>query len=68
MQRHSLSLAELRDGVRLSSPVRDPAAKGGKPASSEQICRAPGLPPVSVVQFAAWVQEATDDIAPLMFR
>ncbi|DBA90736.1 TPA: hypothetical protein ACH3X1_003946 [Trebouxia sp. C0004] len=29
MQRHSLSLAELRDAVRLSSPVRHPNAKGG---------------------------------------
>ena len=66
MERHSLSLAELRDGVRLSSPVRDRAAKGGKPASSELLCRAPGLPPVSVVQFAAWVQEATADVVPLM--
>ena len=35
MQQHKLSLAELRDAVRLSSPVRHAAAKGGKPAQSQ---------------------------------
>ncbi|KAL3146401.1 hypothetical protein ABBQ32_003083 [Trebouxia sp. C0010 RCD-2024] len=35
MQRNSLSLAELRDAARLSSPVRHPDAKGGKPAQSQ---------------------------------
>ena len=34
MQRHKLCLAELRDAVRLSSPMRHAAAKGGKPAQS----------------------------------
>jgi len=63
MQRHSLSLAELRDGVRLSSPVRHPNAKGGKPAQSQHVNRSPGLPLISISQFAAWVQQATDDIA-----
>ncbi|KAL3156263.1 hypothetical protein ABBQ32_012537 [Trebouxia sp. C0010 RCD-2024] len=63
MQRHSLSLAELRDAVRLSSPVRHPNAKGGKPAQSQHVNRSPGLPLISISQFAAWVQKATDDIA-----
>ncbi len=63
MQRHSLSLAELRDAVRLSSPVRHPNAKGGKPAQSQHVNRSPGLPLISISQFAAWVQQATDDIA-----
>ena len=44
MQRHSLSLAELRDAVRLSNPVRHPDAKGGKPAQSQHVNRSPGLP------------------------
>jgi len=65
MQRHSLSLAELRDAVRLSSPVRHPNAKGGKPAQSQHVNRSPGLPSISISQFAAWVQQATDDIALL---
>ncbi|KAL3134564.1 hypothetical protein ABBQ38_006405 [Trebouxia sp. C0009 RCD-2024] len=65
MQRHSLSLAELRDAVRLSSPVRHPKAKGGKPAQSQQVNRSPGLPLISISQFAAWVQQATDDIASM---
>ena len=63
MQRHSLSLAELRDAVRLSSPVRHPNAKGGKPAQSQHVNRSPGMPSISISQFAAWVQQATDDIA-----
>ena len=63
MERHGLSLAELRDGVRLSNPVRDPAARGGKPASCQVICRSPHLPEVSVEQFAAWVAAATEEIA-----
>ncbi len=63
MQRHSLSLAELRDAVRLSSPVRHPKAKGGKPAQSQHVNRSPGLPCILISQFAAWVQQATDDIA-----
>ena len=37
MQRHSLSLAELRDAVRLSSPVRHPKAKDGKPKKNKVI-------------------------------
>ena len=41
MQRHKLSLAELRDAVRLSSPVRHPAAKGGKPAQSQRVSTVP---------------------------
>ncbi|DBB00228.1 TPA: hypothetical protein ACH3X1_014058 [Trebouxia sp. C0004] len=41
MQRHSLSLAELRDAVCLSSPVRHPNAKGGKPAQSQHVNRSP---------------------------
>ncbi len=65
MQRHSLSLAELRDAVRLSSPVRHPNAKGGKPAQSQHVNRSPGLPLISISQFAAWVQQATDDIASM---
>ena len=65
MQRHSLSLAELRDAVRLSSPVRHPNAKGGKPAQSRHVNRSPGLPLISISQFAAWVQQATDDIASM---
>ena len=65
MQRHSLSLAELRDAVRLSSPVRHPDAKGGKPAQSQHVNRSPGLPLISISQFAAWVQQATDDIASM---
>ncbi len=68
MQRHSLSLAELRDAVRLSSPVRHPAAKGGKPAQSQHVNRSPGLPSISISQFAAWVQGAIDDIALLSTR
>ncbi|KAL3134247.1 hypothetical protein ABBQ38_006678 [Trebouxia sp. C0009 RCD-2024] len=63
MQRHSLSLAELRDAVRLSSPVRHPNAKGGKPAQSQHVNRSPGLPLISISQFSAWVQQAIDDIA-----
>ncbi|KAL0021025.1 hypothetical protein WJX77_008154 [Trebouxia sp. C0004] len=63
MQRHSLSLAELRDAVRLSSPVRHPNAKGGKPAQSQHVNRSPGLPLISISQFAVWVQQAIDDIA-----
>ena len=63
MERHGLSLAELRDGVRLSNPVRDPAARGGKPASCQVICRSPHLPEVSVEQFAAWVAAATEEVA-----
>ena len=63
MQRHSLSLAELRDAVRLSSPVRHPKAKGGKPAQSQHVNRSPGSPCILISQFAAWVQQATDDIA-----
>ena len=66
-QRHKLSLAELRDAVRLSSPVRHPAAKGGKPAQLQSVNRSLGLPLVSISQFAAWVQQATDDIAKLPF-
>ncbi|KAL3134421.1 hypothetical protein ABBQ38_006482 [Trebouxia sp. C0009 RCD-2024] len=50
MQRHSLSLAELRDAVRLSSPVRHPNAKGGKPAQSQHVNRSPGLPLISISQ------------------
>jgi len=65
MQRHSLSLAELRDAVRLSSPVRHPNAKGGKPAQSQHVNRSPGLPLISIGQFAAWVQQAIDDIASM---
>ncbi|KAL3134582.1 hypothetical protein ABBQ38_006422 [Trebouxia sp. C0009 RCD-2024] len=65
MQRHSLSLAEMRDAVRLSSPVRHPNAKGGKPAQSQHVNCSPGLPSISISQFAAWVQHATDDIAAL---
>ena len=68
MQRHSLSLAELRDAVRLSSPVRHPNAKGGKPAQSQHVNRSPGLPSISISQFAAWVQQATDDIAVLSIK
>ena len=67
MQRHKLSLAELRDAVRLSSLVRHPAAKGGKPAQSQRVNHSLGLPLVSISQFAAWVQQATDDIAKLPF-
>ena len=63
MQQHKLSLAELRDAVRLSSPVRHPKAKGGKPAQSQHVNRSPGLPCILISQFAAWVQQATDDIA-----
>ena len=65
MQRHSLSLAELRDAVRLSNPVRHPNAKGGKPAQSQHVNRSPGLPLISISQFAAWVQQAIDDIASM---
>ena len=65
MQKHKLSLPELRDAVRLSSPVRHPAAKGGKPAQSQCVNRSPGLPLVSISQFAAWVQQATEDVAKL---
>ena len=65
MQRYSLSLAELRDAVRLSSPVRHPDAKGGKPAQSQHVNRSPGLPRISISQFAAWVQQATEDIASM---
>ena len=65
MQRHKLSLAELRDAVRWSSPVRHAAARGGKPAQSQHVNRSPGLPLISISQFAAWVQHATDDIAKL---
>ncbi|DBB01399.1 TPA: hypothetical protein ACH3X1_000065 [Trebouxia sp. C0004] len=65
MQRHSLSLADLRDAVRLSSPVRHPDAKGGKPAQSQHVNRSPGLPLISISQFAAWVQQAIDDIASM---
>ncbi|KAL3134707.1 hypothetical protein ABBQ32_007710 [Trebouxia sp. C0010 RCD-2024] len=60
MQTHSLSLAKLRDAVRLSSPVRHPDAKGGKPAQSQHVNGSPGLPLISISQFAAWVQKATD--------
>ena len=67
MQQHKLSLAELRDAVRLSSPVRHPAANGGKPAQSQRVNRSLGLPLISIIQFAAWVQQATDDIAKLPF-
>ncbi|KAL3144589.1 hypothetical protein ABBQ32_004313 [Trebouxia sp. C0010 RCD-2024] len=65
MQRHSLSLAELRDAVRLSNPMQHPDAKGGKPAQSQHVNRSPGLPLISISQFAAWVQKATDDIASM---
>ena len=65
MQRHGLSLAELRDGVRLSNPMPNPAARGGKPASCQVICRAPGYPVVSLDQFAAWVAAATEEVALL---
>ncbi|KAL3134416.1 hypothetical protein ABBQ38_006478 [Trebouxia sp. C0009 RCD-2024] len=50
MQRHSLSLAELQDAVRLSSPVRQSNAKGGKPARSQHVNRSPGLPLISISQ------------------
>ena len=63
IQRHSLSLAELQDAVCLSSPVRHPKAKGGKPAQSQHVNRSAGLPCILISQFAAWVQQATDDIA-----
>lgn len=65
MQQHSMSLAELRDAVRLCSPVRHPKAKGGKPAQSQHVNRSPGLPRISISQFAAWVQQATDEIASM---
>ncbi len=65
MQRHSLSLAELRDAVRLSSPVRHPNAKGGKPAQSQHVNRSPGLPCILISQFAVWVQQATDEVASM---
>ena len=65
MQRHKLPLAELRDAVRLSSPMRHAAAKGGKPAQTQHVNRSPGLPLLSISQFAAWVQQATYDIAKL---
>jgi len=68
MQRHHLSLAEMRDAVRLSSPVRHPNAKGGKPAQCQHVNRSPGLPSISISQFAAWVQQATDDIAVLSIK
>ena len=67
MQQHKLSLAELRDAVRLSSPVRHAAARGGKLAQSQHVNRSPGLPLISISQFVAWVQRATDDIAKLPF-
>ena len=65
MQRHALSLAQLRDGVRLSNPMPNPAARGGKPASSQVIWRAPGYPVVSIDQFAAWVAAATEEVGVL---
>ncbi|KAL3138358.1 hypothetical protein ABBQ32_006161 [Trebouxia sp. C0010 RCD-2024] len=65
MRRHSLSLAELRDGVRLSSPVRHPNAKGGKPAQSQHVNRSPGLPCILISQFAMWVQQATDEVGSM---
>ena len=68
MQRHSLSLVGLRDAVRLSSPVRHPKAKGGKPAQSQHVNRSPGLPSISTSQFAAWVHQATDEISVLSFK
>ncbi|DBA66694.1 TPA: hypothetical protein ACH3X2_002158 [Trebouxia sp. C0005] len=68
MQRHSLSLAELRDAVRLSSPVRHPTAKGGKPAQCQHVNRSPGLPSISISQFAGWVEQATDEIAVLSIK
>ena len=67
VQQHKLSLAELRDAVRLSSPVRHAAANGGKPAQSQHVNRSPGLPVISINQFVAWVQQATDDVAKLPF-
>ncbi|DBA96421.1 TPA: hypothetical protein ACH3X1_015317 [Trebouxia sp. C0004] len=68
MQRHSLSLAELRDAVRLSSPVRHPKAKGGKPAQCQHVNRSPGLPSISISQFAGWVEQATDEVAVLSIK
>ncbi|DBA84393.1 TPA: hypothetical protein ACH3X1_006033 [Trebouxia sp. C0004] len=67
MQQHKLSLAELRDAVRLSSPVRHAAAKDGRPAQSQHVNRCLGLPLIGISQFAAWVQQATDDMAKLCF-
>ncbi|KAL0034258.1 hypothetical protein WJX77_005841 [Trebouxia sp. C0004] len=66
--RHSLSLAELRDAVRLSSPVRHPKAKGGKPAQCQHVNRSPGLPSISISQFAGWVEQATDEVAVLSIK
>ena len=57
MQRHKLSLAELRDAVRLSSPVRHAAAKGGKPAQSQHVNRSLGLPLISISQFATFSKQ-----------
>ncbi len=68
MQRHSLSLAELRDAVHLSSLVRHPNAEGGKPAQSQHVNRSLSLPFVTISQFAAWVYKATDDIALLSIK
>ena len=63
IQRHSLSLAELQDAVRLSSPMRHPNATDSKPAQSQYVNRSPGITLLSISQFAAWVQQATGDIA-----
>ncbi|KAL3130216.1 hypothetical protein ABBQ38_008515 [Trebouxia sp. C0009 RCD-2024] len=46
-----MSLAELRDAVRLSSPVRHPDAKGGKPAQSQHVNRSPGVAPAEPRNF-----------------
>ena len=49
--------------------MRHAAAKGGKPAQSQHVNCSLSLPvpPISVSQFAAWIQQATDDIAKLPF-
>lgn len=62
-ERHDLTLAEVRNGVRLSAPVRHPRGRSGPAAKALFLTRGLNRPQVSVAEFAAWVLEATTEIA-----
>ncbi|KAL0021220.1 hypothetical protein WJX79_003107 [Trebouxia sp. C0005] len=44
------------------------STKGGKPAQCQHVNRSPGLPSISISQFAGWVEQATDEIAVLSIK
>ena len=70
VERHQ-QFGSINDKHRSGRPQKaDDAAEqyicmAAKPAQSQHVNRSPGLPLISISQFAAWVQQATDDIASM---